>query len=80
MQIIVILKKNINTTLSYVRSVTILNFSEYFQLIFDNSNVNNDKQIKRKMANFFLKTFQKYQIFLPYPSEESHFRIKSCFY
>ena len=52
--------------------------SEHFQLIFDKSNVNNERQIKQKMANFFLQTFQNYQIFLPYPSEESHFGIKNC--
>ena len=45
--------------------------------MFDNSNVNNDKQIKQKIANFFLQTFQNYQIFLSYPSERSHFGIKS---
>ena len=62
--------------LSYC-SVSILQFSEHFQLIFDNANVNNDKQIKQKMAKFFLQTFQNYQIFLPHPSKESYFGIKS---
>ena len=37
----------------------ILQFSEHFQLIFDNSNVNNDKQIKHKIANFFSANFSK---------------------
>ena len=32
--------------------MSILQFSKYFQLIFDNSNANNDKQIKQKIANF----------------------------
>ena len=51
--------------------MSILQFSEHFQLIFDNSNVKNNKQIKQKMTNFFfLKTFQNYQIFLPPASEE----------
>ena len=32
---------------------------EHFQLIFDNSNVNSDKQIKQKMANFFSANFSE---------------------
>ena len=31
--------------------MSILQFSEHFQLIFDNSNVNNSKQIKQKIPN-----------------------------
>ena len=45
-----------------MRLVSILQFSEHFQLIFDNTNVNNDKQIKQKMANFFLQIFRNSQI------------------
>ena len=38
MQIVIILRKNLNITLTSVRSVSILQFSEYFQLTtFDNS-------------------------------------------
>ena len=48
MQIVIILGKILNTALSQVRSVGILQFSEHFQLIFDNSNVSNDKQKKKK--------------------------------
>ena len=52
-QIVIILRKILNTALSSVRSVSILKFSEHFQLIFDNSNVNSDKRIKQKLsANF----------------------------
>ena len=40
MQIVIILSETLNTALSYVRSVIILQFSEQFQLIFDNSKVN----------------------------------------
>ena len=50
----------LNTALSYVRSVSLLQFSEHFQFKFDNSNVNNYKHIKQKMADFFfvkLSTF-----------------------
>ena len=43
--------------------MSILQLSEHFQLICDNSNVNNDKQIKQKMANFFLQTFQKLKFY-----------------
>ena len=32
--------------------VSIFQFSEHFQLIFDNSNVKNNKQIKQKIGNF----------------------------
>ena len=53
---------------------------KHFQLIFDISNVNNDKHIKEQMENFILQTFQNYYIFLPHPSKESHFGIKSCAY
>ena len=34
-------------------------FSEHFQLIFDNSNVSNDKKIKQKIANFFSGNFSE---------------------
>ena len=34
--------------------MSILKFSEHFQLIFDNSNVNNDKQIKQKKGQFVI--------------------------
>ena len=50
-QIVIILSKK------KVRSVSILQFSEDFQLNFDNSNVNNDKQIKQKMANRVVNFF-----------------------
>ena len=33
--------------------MSILQFSEHFQLIFDNSNVSKGKKIKQKKANFF---------------------------
>ena len=39
--------------------MSILQFFEYFQLIFDNSNVNYYKQIKQKMANFFTTNFSE---------------------
>ena len=39
--------------------MSILQFSEHFQLIFDNSNANNDKQIKQKMETFFFFFFCK---------------------
>ena len=58
MQIVIILRKILNTALSEVRSASILQFSKHFQLISDNSNVNNDKQIKQKGANFFCKLFR----------------------
>ena len=45
MKIVIILSKALNTALSYAMHIC--------QLIFDNSNVNNDRQIKQKMANFF---------------------------
>ena len=80
MQIVIILRKILNTALSDVGSVNILQFSEHFQLIFDNSNVNNDKQTKQKRLTVFLQTFKNYQIFLPHPSERIHFGIKSCSY
>ena len=52
MQIVIILRKILNTALPYKYvQWAYYNFSEQFQLIFDNSNVNNDKQIKQKMAN-----------------------------
>ena len=45
--------------------MSILQFSEHFQLICDNSNVNNDKQIKQRMANvFFCKLFRIIKLFL----------------
>ena len=68
MQIVIILRKILNTALSSVRSVSLLQPSEYFQLIFDNLNVNNNKQLKQKISNFFLQTFHNYQIFLPHSS------------
>ena len=80
MQIVIILRTIVNTALPQIRSVSILQFSGHFQLIFDNSNVNNDTQIKQKMANFFLQTFQNYQFFLQHPSEKSHFGIRRCSY
>ena len=46
--------------------MSILQFSEHFQLIliFHNSNVNNDKQIKQKLANFFCcKVFRIIKLF-----------------
>ena len=58
MKIVIILRQILNTVQSYVRSVSILQFFEHFQLISDNSNVNNDKQIKQKMAFFFCKLFR----------------------
>ena len=73
-------------------TVVISMFSEHINmfrtlsiLIFDNSNVNNDKtKTKQKMAIsksfFFLQTFQNDQIFLHHVSERSHFGIKSCSY
>ena len=67
MQIVVILRKILNTALSE----SMLQFSEHFQLIFNNSNVNNGKEVKQKLANFFLQTFQNYQIYLNHPSERS---------
>ena len=39
--------------------MSILQFSEHFQLIFDNSNVNNGKQIKQKILNFFSAIFSE---------------------
>ena len=46
------MRKFLNTALSHVSSVSIFQFSEHFQLIFGNSNVNNGKQMKQKIANF----------------------------
>ena len=57
MQIVIILSKILNT--ASVRSVSILQFFEHFQLIFDNLNANNDKQIKQKMVNFFSANFSE---------------------
>ena len=57
MQIVIILSKKFKY--STVRSVSILQFCEHFLLIFDNCNVNNDKQIKQKMANFFSANFSE---------------------
>ena len=73
-QIVIILSKTLNTALSKVRSVSTLQFSEHFRLIFDNSNV--------KCCIFlFINNLQNYQIIrLPYPSKRSHFGIKSCSY
>ena len=40
--------------------MTIWQFSEHFQLIFENSNVNNDKQLKQtEAANFFSVNFSE---------------------
>ena len=39
--------------------MSILQFSEHFQLIFDNSNVKNDKQIKQKMATVLSANFSE---------------------
>ena len=54
MQIVIILRK-IQHYHKYVCSVSILQFSKHFQLIFDN----NDKQIKQKMPNFFSVNFSE---------------------
>ena len=51
MQIVMILSKSLNTPLLQVRSVSILQFSEHFQLIFDSSNVNK-RQTKNMTALF----------------------------
>ena len=37
--------------------MSILQFSEHFQLIFDNTNVKNDKQIKQKLENAITANF-----------------------
>ena len=52
---------NIENNFKYrtVVSTIILQFSEHFKLIFDNSNANNDKQIKQKMTNLFSVNFSK---------------------
>ena len=42
------------------RSVSIFQFLEHFQLIFNNSNVDNDKKIKQEMANFFSANFSEF--------------------
>ena len=47
------IEKNFKYSTVIVRSVSILHVSEHFQLIFDNPDVNNDKKINQKMANFF---------------------------
>ena len=78
MQILIILSKILSTALSEVSSVSILQFSEHFQLIYDSTNVNNDKKNKTKTC--FLQTFQNYKICLPYPSKQIHFGIKSYCY
>ena len=61
MQNVIILIKILNTiALSSVRSESILQFSEHFQLIFDNSNVNKRQTNKpKKMANFFSANFSE---------------------
>ena len=51
--------------------MSILQFSEHFQLIFDNSNVNNDKQIKQKMSNFFSANFSELSNFSSFVTLES---------
>ena len=53
----------LNTALSSTEQITI-----FRTLSID---VNNDKQIKQKMANFFLQTFQNYQIFLRHPASNN---------
>ena len=60
MQIVIILRKILNTALSEVCSVSLLQFSSILQLqlIFGNSNVKNNKQIKQKMVNFFSGNYQ----------------------
>ena len=55
MQNVIILSKTLNT----VRSVSISQFPQHFQLIFDNTNVNNGKQIKQTQANFFSAKFSE---------------------
>ena len=59
MQIVEILRKILNSSLSSVHSVSILQFSEHIQLLFDNSNVNNATQIKQKKASFFSANFSE---------------------
>ena len=56
--------------------MSILKFSEHFQLIFDNSNVNNDKQIKQKMPNFFSANFSELSMFSSSSFWEKHLRNK----
>ena len=43
---------NIEKNFKYSIVISTFKFSEHFQLIFDNSNVNNDKEIKQIMVNF----------------------------
>ena len=63
--------------------MSIFQFSQRFQLIFDNSNVNNDTQIKQKMANFFSALFRIIKFFfiilLKNATLESPFITLSCF-
>ena len=54
-----------STTYLLVCSVSILQFSEHFQLIFDNSNVYNAKQKKKNAAHFFCKLFRFTKFFFP---------------
>ena len=44
--------------------MSILQFSEHFQFIFDNSNVNNDKQINKKWQIFFCKLLKIIKFFV----------------
>ena len=65
MQIVIILKKNFKYSTVISTFNEHIQFSEHFQLIFDNLNVNKDKQIKQNMANFFFaKNFRIFQFFL----------------
>ena len=70
MQSVIILRINVNTAQSYVRSVSVLQFSEHFQLIIWQLKCQQWQQRKQEMANFFSAKF----------SAKSQFGIKSCFY
>ena len=69
------LSKILNT-----RSVSILQFPQHFQLIFDNSNVNKrqTKNCRSVDRYLFIYNLQSYKIFLPHPSKRNHFVIESC--
>ena len=77
MQIVIILRKNLNTTLS-LRSVSILQFSEHFQLIFDNSNVNNNTQIKKTLESKVASSNRNRSAFLLHPSK-TFFKLSTGF-
>ena len=66
MQIVVILTTNFSEHITIFRTLSI-DIWQHKSTI-----VNNDKQIKQKMANFILQTFQNYQIFPPHSSEISN--------